>query len=562
MQQKRQFFDKNKLYINTGIIGKMDKFLITAFRPEIANAILNSQDKLNPDGDAYISKEELPAVLDFFGETKIENLLKSDYKNSGNSIFTQKEKEDKPDENKNIDVAEFNEFMNSDNKVLNNDGSAAYELQNSVASDIMTSSLGTPYEAQMKSLYEEKKALLKRNADTSAVEAKILALNEAVKDYIELHQQEVTQALAENGLVKNFKYGKNGEKTGYYIQTFSVKANNTMNNNNSNDTVEDSGNSDENAENSVETNNNTDNNKAVGGITYNIEVVTDKFHGIGHIDADSENSDITAVGVYSNELKNGARLNFSGNVRQTIEKDNNRTNIGASFDYAHKNFSAGGYGVYENEEIDGSKTTTTSVQGYAKYGKSFRGAIGYARESFSGSVDTVKYVSAKVSGKKDVNENIALTGSVEGLYGIASEGASEGEKAEKSSIVNVNAGGGISFKSNSSDLSANLLANVNVDREKTIYGEYGTTVTSTVLGNVSNDKIDVTATLTNMNSPALAYNSDKQDFSNTRETNWSSSITVGLKKLFGRNVIPSFTYNLNCGDKVKHNVAVNLGINF
>ena len=39
----------------------MDKFLITSFKSEISNAILNMQDKLNPNKDAYIDKSELPA---------------------------------------------------------------------------------------------------------------------------------------------------------------------------------------------------------------------------------------------------------------------------------------------------------------------------------------------------------------------------------------------------------------------------------------------------------------------------------------------------------------------
>ena len=37
----------------------MDKILITQFKNEIATAILNLQEKLNPNGDAYIDKNEL-----------------------------------------------------------------------------------------------------------------------------------------------------------------------------------------------------------------------------------------------------------------------------------------------------------------------------------------------------------------------------------------------------------------------------------------------------------------------------------------------------------------------
>ena len=55
----------------------MDKYFITSFKTEIANAILNMQDKLNPDKDAYISKDELPKVLDFFGVDDVSKLLKT-----------------------------------------------------------------------------------------------------------------------------------------------------------------------------------------------------------------------------------------------------------------------------------------------------------------------------------------------------------------------------------------------------------------------------------------------------------------------------------------------------
>lgn len=129
----------------------MDKYLITAFRSEIATAILNSQQKLNPDGDAYISKDELQGVLDFFGEKDINKLLKDNDTKSGapNSIFEGQSTSSSDVEQK--DLSEYTDFMKTDNAALRDDGTAAYELQNSVASDLLTSSTGTPYEAQMKS---------------------------------------------------------------------------------------------------------------------------------------------------------------------------------------------------------------------------------------------------------------------------------------------------------------------------------------------------------------------------------------------------------------------------
>lgn len=545
----------------------MDKYLIAAFRPEIATAILNSQQKLNPDGDAYISKDELQGVLDFFGEKDINNLLKETKSDKPNSIFegqhtpvpaTAEEEKDKKD------LSEYTEFMKSDNAALRDDGTAAYELQNDVASDLLTSSTGTPYEAQMKSLYEAQKELIKKHGDTSVIEAKIEALNEAVQEYIKLHQQDITNRLAENGVVKQFKYGKNGEKNGYYVQTFQVKANNTINNaDDATENVTDgvAENVTDGAAEDVKDSGDNQSTQAVGGITYSIEVVTDKLHAIGHIDADTENSDITAVAVYKEQLQNGAKLNFSGNFRQTIEKNNNRTDIGASVDYSKKKFSAGGYGIYEAEENDGTKRTNTTVEGYARYGKSIRGSVGYISEAEDNFSTVAKYAAAKINGRRNINDNLSLSGSLEAKYGVMDINW-DGHKTSATAFQ-ANACGGVSFKSSSSDFSANVLANVNLDKEKSKMFGSATTVTTTILGNVSNDKIDVTTTLSAMNTPD--YSSDETasfDYTKERKTSWSSSITIGLKKLLGKNVTPSFTYNLSSDDQVKHNVAVNLGINF
>ena len=127
----------------------MDKILITAFKDEIASAILNSQKKLNPDGDAYISQDELPAVLDFFGQSDVSKLLKNTDKN--NSVFSNNEATNISSE----DLSRYTELVSVDNAALNDSGTAAYNLQNEISSELRTSSIGTPYAAQMNSLYEE-----------------------------------------------------------------------------------------------------------------------------------------------------------------------------------------------------------------------------------------------------------------------------------------------------------------------------------------------------------------------------------------------------------------------
>lgn len=396
-------------------------------------------------------------------------------------------------------------------------------------------------------MYEEEKAAIAKNGNSGVIEAKIKALNEAVQEYIKAKQEDIINTNVENRVVKQFQYGKNDEKTGYYVQTFVFKANDTINGDN------------DNKDNAEENITEEKNNQVVGGVTYNMELIIDKLHTIGHIDVDSENSDVSAVAVYRNNMKNDASLNFSGNFRQTIEKNNNKTNIGTSFDYINNKFSAGGYGTFQKDETEGITYKTLAAEGYGRYGKSLRVSAGYFKESAPASNETTKYVSAKVSGRRELKDkNLTLMGSLSGTYGIVDKTA---EVTNESNILDINANGGLSFKSSHSDLSANVLANVNTDRGKPFNNNYETTVTSTLLGNVSNDKIDVTATSTAINSSVFVVN-NSQDIVKDRATSWSSSITIGLKKIFGKNVTPSFTYNLNSDDELKHTFAANVGINF
>ena len=139
----------------------MDKILITAFKSEVAAAILNSQktdNNLNPKADAYIDADELPAVLEFFGETDVNKLLKTPSDTSAESVFTANDssqptgadatKKSKQDTDFNKD--EFSQLMNPNNAIIRNDGSAAYELQQKVAGDLtMSTAAGTPFAAQM-----------------------------------------------------------------------------------------------------------------------------------------------------------------------------------------------------------------------------------------------------------------------------------------------------------------------------------------------------------------------------------------------------------------------------
>jgi len=549
----------------------MDKYLITAFKSEVAAAILNSQktdNNLNPNADAYIDEEELPAVLEFFGKTDVRELLATADDTPSDSVFDQTETSDEPE----INADKFTSLSDSNNAVLRNDGSAAYELQNSIASDLqMTTAAGTPFSAQMSNLYETRKALLKKHEDTSDIDAKIEALNEAAKEYIKTNQTDVTKDLIDKGAVKTFKFGKNDEKTGYFVQTFDIKGGTTKNG--SDNTVENTAATETD---NAETNDNDDS-QAGYNIKYGIEVLTDKLHAIANVEAGSENSDIQGAVVYNNQISDNKSLNFSGNFRQTIEKDNNQTFLGTAIDYRTNKFSAGAYGCYKIKQVDSEKYKNLAAEAHAKYGKSIRVATGYEQEKSDDTNVRYSYVNAKLSGNREL-KNVSLSGSVEGKYGIT--------KMDSDAIGNnitlpdyeVIAKGGITFTSDK--LKTNIYANAGIMGGKEFMvntsdngeltfskGKNQHTILTTLVGNISTDAIDVTATLAGTNSPQYYFNSNDNDDNTKMPTQrtwgYSSSITVSPKKVFGKDskIAPSVTYSVSNNEDIQHYVGLNLGIN-
>ena len=549
----------------------MDKYLITAFKSEVAAAILNSQktdNNLNPNADAYIDEEELPAVLEFFGKTDVRELLATADDTPSGSVFDQTETSDEPE----INADKFTSLSDSNNAVLRNDGSAAYELQNSIASDLqMTTAAGTPFSAQMSNLYETRKALLKKHEDTSDIDAKIEALNEAAKEYIKTNQTDVTKDLIDKGAVKTFKFGKNDEKTGYFVQTFDIKGGTTKNG--SDNTVENTAATETD---NAETNDNDDS-QAGYNIKYGIEVLTDKLHAIANVEAGSENSDIQGAVVYNNQISDNKSLNFSGNFRQTIEKDNNQTFLGTAIDYRTNKFSTGAYGCYKIKQVDSEKYKNLAAEAHAKYGKSIRVAAGYEQEKSDDTNVRYSYVNAKLSGNREL-KNVSLSGSVEGKYGIT--------KMDSDAIGNnitlpdyeVIAKGGITFTSDK--LKTNIYANAGIiggkgftvnssDNGELTFskGENQHTILTTLVGNISTDAIDVTATLAGTNSPQYYFNSSNDDDNTQMPTQrtwgYSSSITVTPKKIFGKDskIAPSVTYSVSNNEEIQHYVGLNLGIN-
>ena len=529
----------------------MDKILITQFRDEIANAILNAQEKLNPTNDAYIDKDELQGVLDFFGVKDVSALLKTNNDNQS-SIF--EENEEVAEQDVGMDKLEIaSSLINSDDALTNNNHAAA-RLHNMIAADVSTASAGTPYEAQIKELRKIKKELIKKGEGTTEIDARIQAINNAVGDYIAASNKRRIQGIVQNETLTTFRYGKDKENTGILIQGISFKGNNNYKN-----TEDSTPETDENQQEGNDEKSNDDiKSQANGGIIYNAEVITSKFHGIASIDASTDNSDIVVSADYNTSLKNGGVLNLSGDLRTTIEKNNNVGTYGVAIDYSKNKFIAGAYGYYNNRENDGTSEKQTFIEAFGQY-KSIGMSMGIDIN------DDDKYYYAKVNGrgKREIpKSNLTLTGNFSTEFGVIKP---RDEEEKSTGYLQVNAGGGISFKSEK--IQANLSGDLKVMNELNLPGREKkehlfSSYIATVLGSISTKNIDVITTFSATKGKENTYFDDDKIIRESR-TALSSSITLALKRVFGKNVVPSITYNVNNEDHdINHNIGFNVGIDF
>ena len=533
---------------------------------------------LDKNNDDVIDDSEAQAIKDYFEVNDIKKLLKkpdTEAPQPTDSDATQPIGSDDAqtdDTDTDLKQDEFAQLMDSNNAILRNDGSAAYELQQKVAGDLtMSSASGTPFAAQMDNLNQTRKNLMNKHRDTSDIDAKIDALNEAAREYVKTNQTEVTQTLIDQGVVKTFKYGENGEKTGYFIQTLDFKGGNTMSKDDDTATSEVST---DGTDGTTDGNQGSDNGAGVN-VKYGIEVLTDKLHAVANVEAGSENSDLQGAVVYTNPLKNGGKLSFTGNFRQTIEKNNNETKFGGALDYTRNSFSTGAYASYESSEVDSETYKDFNIEAYTKFGKSVRFALGHETETSSGEKVGYNYALAKLEGSRNFNnDDLTLIGSLEGRYGIANI------DGENYTDYNIKAKGGVSFKSN--NLKANILANLGLNGGTNyITKKTDNTLFGTLVGNIITDKVDVTATLSGMQSHVYDItlpesvdinnvdlsnisNIEGVEFNSATQTGWSSSITITPKGLFGKKtpLTPSITYSVTNTDELDHYIGVNLGLHF
>ena len=508
----------------------MDKILITQFKNEIATAILNLQEKLNPNGDAYIDKNELNSVLDFFGVKDVSTLLKP---SDSDSIFQSKEtkpntgedsvelsttpkdstdetlqsKETKPGAGE--DTVELSTIPEDKTDAFDTQGSAAHELSCRTDADLALSTVGTPYSAQLDALMKARSAAEKAGKNTNDIDNKIEALRTLVEDFLR-NNPSTNNYNNSNSIVKQITYGKNNDKKAILSQSFQLDSNNA--------------------------NTNTD-----AEVNYNVEFKTlndqnkGNWHVRGIISAGSENSDVRIASLYTKTLKNGGFINFSSNLRQTIENNNNVGSYGASLDYTNKKLSTGVFGMYNSTELDGTKTSTLSTQVYGKYKKSMRLALGAEKDD----EQSYYYVRGAAHGKRDFpNSSISINGGASVETGFLNLKEYEG----KCSNTEIKLNGGIAFKAKEfgADLSTNLTykrIHYEDDMPSTGHAYVGS-----VVSNIYTKNFDITATVSAMkNTYSYEFDGVKEKMSENPSV--TTSIMIKIKELLGKNVTPVLKFN-------------------
>ena len=523
----------------------MDKIKITSFRDDIATAILNSQDKLNPDKDAYIDEKELPKVLDFFGEKDVSKLLKTP-SDEQQSIFDISDNDESTETETKTDTVEINK-----DDAISTYGTAAYELNTKVKSDLSIGTAGNPYTQQIASLEKEKNAKISKGLNSSDVIYKIDALNKLVNDYLKEHPETEKEHLTVNKIY----YGKDGQKEAFMSQTFGISGSNAFNGSDTDDIIYDGEGEGEDTEGQGNTRSEDSDksNSASAVVTYNIDFRTlndeskGNWHIKGTVNAGSVNSDLHGAFQYTKAFDNDSSLNFTGDLRETIKDKNNSGSYGAAVDYRLKKFSTGGYAMYYHKEVDGEKSQERYLEMYGKYGNTFIGSAGLKHYN---DID-YKYIKGQLQGRRELpNSSLALNGGVGIEYGKHDNHVEGMDQKE----LTLKAKGGVSFKSK--DLKADLFANATTSKTTTHYMEYEPTTTRTttigVLGNVETKNFDISTAVSAMGVNETGF--EEWEAADTKTT-VTASIIIGIKNLFGKKVLPILKYNVGNYDGAAQNVG-------
>ncbi|MBR1680929.1 hypothetical protein IJ707_03965, partial [bacterium] len=150
--------------------------------------------------------------------------------------------------------------------------------------------------------------------------------------------------------------------------------------------------------------------------------------------------------------------------------------------------------------------------------------------------------------------NLAIHGGIEAEYGITKINDANLTSDPKGIILT--ARGGVVFKSNSFD--ANVSANISTRKAKFSIDDNDISMRATsasLIGNVSTKDFDFSTTISAINAPADDDSGDRV-FEIKNKTSVTTSIMIGIKKLFGKNVMPILRYNVGNYDGANQNFNV------
>ena len=282
---------------------------IMRFQDDVATAILNNQDKLNSNYDAYISENEMKEVLKFFGAKDVSELLKSEEpeqsepQNSESETGTKQTDMDankdkiKTPEQKNTDVAAPEEEPDSSiikENIFSDNHTAIFDIYNKASADEMNTTVGTMYEASIEDLEQIRTKLVNMGEDASKVEEKINALEDLARE----QTQNELQKEWPNKKVTIVHYGENGENVGYLTQSFDIRANNSR------PRKDDEGDDDYNTK-SVTYDESDKKSNTEAEINYKLDYKTKNFEAVVNASAGSDDCNFKAMFIGKKDLKNG-----------------------------------------------------------------------------------------------------------------------------------------------------------------------------------------------------------------------------------------------------------------
>lgn len=205
--------------------------------------------------------------------------------------------------------------------------------------------------------------------------------------------------------------------------------------------------------------------------------------------------------------------------------------------------------MYNYSNQDNNKISEKSAEWYGRYSKTVMLSAGIKNSD----EDTYYYTKGMLEGKKNfTNSGVSINGGIGGEYGRAT---SEADNPSEN-IVKLRVKGGLSFKSK--DFSAGISGDVTGSRIKTYYTDdtnITKTTTASFVSTVSTKHIELSATVS-----AINIDSDNKDRGADDKPSVTASVSVGLKNIFGKNIMPIFKYDVGNYNGTAQNVGAGVKI--